>query len=86
MWYLKKGVTQLEIKWYQICNIVRNFLPHILCYGSSHGGGGGGSADGAPAVAVGAAGCLLWLIERHPFNYADSATGAHFSDTLEEGL
>ena len=35
---------------------------------------------------VGAAGCLLWLIERHPFNYADSATGAHFSDTLEEGL
>ena len=84
MWYLKKGVTQLEIKWYQICNIVRNFLPHILCYGSSHGGCGG-SADGAAAPA-GAAGCLLWLIERHPFNYADSATGAHCSDTLEEGL
>ena len=35
---------------------------------------------------VGAAGCLLWLIERHPFNYADSATGAHCSDTLGEGL
>ena len=81
MWYLKKGATQLEIKWYQICNIVRNFLPHILCYGSSHGGGGGG-ADGA---AAGAAGCLLWLIERHPFNYADSATGAHCSNTLWEG-
>ena len=86
MWYLKKGAAQLEIKWYQICNIVRNFLPHILCYGSSHGGGGGAATQMVRCAAVGAAGCLLWLIERHPFNYADSATGAHCSDILGEGL
>ena len=57
------------------------YLIFCVMVAASHGGG---NADGA--TAAGAPGCLLWLIERHPFNYADSATGAHCSNISREGL